>query len=197
MKKKLIKLTEGDLHNIIRTSVHKVIKEAFDDDFEQEDDNYGDEVEPDIEPEDLDMDTLTGGFGGFEDDMGGDTFDDDYIEQQMKIGAQQKGHVNMSPIQDDPKIGEIYDYMKKIENGEISELTDEEKEKLERYANEICAKRKYGDTSRYWGEIAQSIADGTYFQTKKFNDERGFDTEEMDDIVDESIKRTLKNMRLI
>jgi len=196
MKKKLIKLTEGDLHNIIRTSVHKVIKEAFDDDFEQEDDNYGDEVEPDIEPEDLDMGTLTSGFGGFEDDMDGDIYDDDYIQQQMKIGAR-KGHVNMSPMQDDPKIDEIYDYMKKIDNGEISELTDEEREKLERYANEISAKRKYGDTSKYWGEIAQSIADGTYFQTKKFNDERGFGTEEMDDIVDESIKRTLKNMRLI
>jgi len=196
MKQKLIKLTEGDLHNIIRTSVHKVIKEAFDDDFEQEDDNYGDEVEPDIEPEDLDMGTLTSGFGGFEDDMDGDIYDDDYIQQQMKIGAR-KGHVNMSPMQDDPKIDEIYDYMKKIDNGEISELTDEEREKLERYANEISAKRKYGDTSKYWGEIAQSIADGTYFQTKKFNDERGFGTEEMDDIVDESIKRTLKNMRLI
>ena len=34
MKKQIIKLTESDLHNIIRESVNKIIKESLEDDYE-------------------------------------------------------------------------------------------------------------------------------------------------------------------
>ena len=38
--KKVIRLTEGDLHNIIKESVKKIIREGFEDDFNAARDNH-------------------------------------------------------------------------------------------------------------------------------------------------------------
>lgn len=194
MKKKLIKLTESDLHNIIRNSVNKIMKESIDDnlyDGDENDDN-DDEIEQDIDPEELDDETLNAGFGYY-DDFYGDDDNDDEIEQQIKRGAQQ-GMIQYNDSVEDPQITKIYDMMNKVDSGE--ELSDEEKKMASQYAKDIYKNSKRGGNSSYWSDIANSLADGTYSQIAAFN--RRNSTPEIDDeIVGESIRIALKKMNLI
>ena len=195
MKKKLIKLTESDLHNIIRNSVNKIIKESIDDDLYDgnENDDNDDEIEQDIDPEELDDETLNAGFGYDDDFYGDDDDDDDEIEQQIKRGAQQ-GMIQYNDSIEDPQIAKIHDMMNKVDSGE--ELSDEEKKMASQYAKDIYKNSKRGDNRLYWSGIANSLADGTYSQIAGFN--RRNSTPEIDDeIVGESIRRALKKMNLI
>ena len=84
--------------------------------------------------------------------------------------------------------------MNKVDSGE--ELSDEEKEMASQYAKDIYKKSKRGDNSLYWSGIANSLADGTYSQISSFN-KRNSMPEIDDEIVGESIRRTLKKMKLI
>ena len=190
MKKKLIKLTESDLHNIIRNSVNKIMKESIDDDLYDGDEN-DEEIEQDIEPEELDDETLISGFG--DEEFDGDYENDEDIEQQIKRGAQQ-GMLQHNDSIEDPQITKIHDMMNKVDSGE--ELSDEEKEMALQYAKDIYKKSKRGDNSLYWSGIANSLADGTYSQISRFN-KRNSMPEIDDEIVGESIRRTLKKMKLI
>lgn len=190
MKKKLIRLTESDLRNIIMSSVKKVIREGAEDEFYMKDDDEN-EIEKDIDPEELDDETLISGFG--DEEFDGDYENDEDIEQQIKRGAQQ-GMLQHNNSIEDPQITKIHDMMNKVDSGE--ELSDEEKEMASQYAKDIYKKYKRGDNNLYWSGIANSLADGTYSQISSFN-KRNSMPEIDDEIVGESIRRTLKKMKLI
>jgi hypothetical protein len=87
----------------------------------------------------------------------------------------------------------ISDYIHRVDNGELVELSDSDEMAL-KDAIEKIKSSKIGDNGvKYsWIRQAESLLNGEYFDKKNFNDSRS-----LDDLVGESLRFVLKNRGLI
>lgn len=201
------KIDENELRRIIRNSVHKMLQESLED--------YGGDISSYISVIDRYRKMINDGeiryLSNEQKDELSDSLNhlmssnvDDYrISRWISIGNQllsdnfKKYRDNVNDSKEDIDMNDsfslISDYIHRVDNGELVELSDSDEMAL-KDAIEKIKSSKIGDNGvKYsWIRQAESLLNGEYFDKKNFNDSRS-----LDDLVGESLRFVLKNRGLI
>ena len=201
------RIDENELRRIIRNSVHRMLQESLED--------YGGDISSYISVIDRYRKMINDGeiryLSNEQKDELSDSLNhlmssnvDDYrISRWISIGNQllsdnfKRYRDNVNDSKEDNDMNDsfslISDYIHRVDNGELVELSDSDEMAL-KDAIEKIKSSKIGDNGvKYsWIRQAESLLNGEYFDKKNFNDSRS-----LDDLVGESLRYVLKNRGLI
>lgn len=201
------RIDENELRRIIRNSVHRMLQESLED--------YGGDISSYISVIDRYRKMINDGevryLSNEQKDELSDSLNhlmssnvDDYrISRWISIGNQllsdnfKRYRDNVNDSKEDNDMNDsfslISDYIHRVDNGELVELSDSDEMALTDAIEKIKSS-KIGDNGvKYsWIRQAESLLNGEYFDKKNFNDSRS-----LDDLVGESLRYVLKNRGLI
>ena len=201
------RIDENELRRIIRNSVHNMLQESLED--------YGGDISSYISVIDRYRKMINDGeirylsneqkneLSDSLNHLMSSNVDDYRISRWISIGNQllsdnfKRYRDNVNDSKEDIDMNDsfslISDYIHRVDNGELVELSDSDEMAL-KDAIEKIKSSKIGDNGvKYsWIRQAESLLNGEYFDKKNFNDSRS-----LDDLVGESLRFVLKNRGLI